>query len=191
MSLYEAVITTHVVFECPPEFVNEYVEDLEVNIEEYAPPGQITQVIDSEFTGLPSNLYDSQDETDDELNAILRDLGLTESLPEEDDVYPLQTTPGFYSDTNNFVTGTGQIIGNVHQETEECLNKGCVIHAPSSHSMRDFPTHWRSDRGIMERICEHGIGHPDPDDLNYIARSRGLSVATGEAIHGCDSCCTQ
>jgi hypothetical protein len=34
----------------------------------------------------------------------------------------------------------------------------------------------------MERICEHGCGHPDPDDHR---------ILTGEddGIHGCDGCC--
>ena len=44
--------------------------------------------------------------------------------------------------------------------------------------MRDWPQHFRDDRGIMERICPHGVGHPDPDD--YLA---------GDGMHGCDGCC--
>jgi hypothetical protein len=34
----------------------------------------------------------------------------------------------------------------------------------------------------MERICEHGVGHPDPDDLRVI-RDRIMG------IHACDGCC--
>jgi hypothetical protein len=30
----------------------------------------------------------------------------------------------------------------------------------------------------MERICSHGVGHPDPDEINT------------DKTHGCDGCCT-
>lgn len=38
-------------------------------------------------------------------------------------------------------------------------------------------SHWRDDRSFMERICPHGVGHPDPDDEH------------ADPIHGCDGCC--
>lgn len=56
----------------------------------------------------------------------------------------------------------------------------CSIHSPSDHHMSEWRQHWRGDRGIMERICEHGIGHPDPD-TRYRAGDSG--------VHGCDGCC--
>lgn len=74
--------------------------------------------------------------------------------------------------------GTGQTLHNVHSP-EICQGRPCVIHNPSDHHMREWPTHYRFDRRIMERICPHGIGHPDPDD-----------PFTGRGIHGCDGCCT-
>lgn len=80
-----------------------------------------------------------------------------------------------------YITGTGQRLMDIH-DREECDGRPCVIHNPSDHVMRDWPTHWREDRGLMERICEHGIGHPDPDSRAY------LSVGGG--IHGCDGCCS-
>lgn len=60
----------------------------------------------------------------------------------------------------------------------------CCIHNPSDHHMIEWPQNWRGDKGMMERICTHGIGHPDPDDL---------AVRTTEwaGIHGCDGCCTR
>ena len=63
---------------------------------------------------------------------------------------------------------------------DRCAGEVCSIHNHSNHSMRDFPQHWRSDRGIMERVCPHGVGHPDPDCV--------YSQAQGET-HGCDGCC--
>lgn len=43
----------------------------------------------------------------------------------------------------------------------------------------------------MERICPHGIGHPDPDDIAF-KRNRprfGEDMAKADSIHGCDGCC--
>lgn len=78
---------------------------------------------------------------------------------------------------SSYTTGTGQELRGVH-EPERCAGQHCVIHNPSDHVMRDFPTHWRDDRKIMERICPHGVGHPDPDETNP------------DTVHGCDGCCT-
>lgn len=63
---------------------------------------------------------------------------------------------------------------------DKCAGSHCPIHNPSDHHMRKWPQHWRDDRGIMERTCEHGVGHPDPDCI-YAQRDGGL--------HGCDGCC--
>lgn len=57
--------------------------------------------------------------------------------------------------------------------------------------MRDFKTHWRDDRKLMERICPHGVGHPDPDDIAFKRRVLGDKFANLEAIHGCDGCCCE
>ena len=47
---------------------------------------------------------------------------------------------------------------------------------------KKLPRIWRPDRGIWERVCEHGIGHPDPDDPRILSgEDRG--------VHGCDGCC--
>jgi hypothetical protein len=84
----------------------------------------------------------------------------------------------------SYTTGTGQKLA-VHRAG---LCEGfCPIHNPSDHSMRDFPTHWRDDRGIMERICPHGVGHPDPDDLAHQRAALGDRADSG--VHGCDGCC--
>lgn len=81
-----------------------------------------------------------------------------------------------------YTTGTGQRI-LVHTRTPECDN-GCVIHNPTSQNS-DWPTHWREDRKIMERICPCGVGHPDPDGLRFIERMYGRLRMELEAIHGC------
>lgn len=87
-----------------------------------------------------------------------------------------------------YVTGAGQQV-RVHTENEDCRQYGCVVHHPTTHSMSEFPTLWRGDRGIMERTCPHGVGHPDPDGIAFIARTRGAVAAKYEAVHGCCGCC--
>jgi hypothetical protein len=74
------------------------------------------------------------------------------------------------------LVGSDRVL-RVHPKTK-CKGQHCCIHNPSDHHMKEWPQNWRGDRGIMERICPHGIGHPDPDD-----------PAT-DKIHGCDGCCT-
>jgi hypothetical protein len=69
----------------------------------------------------------------------------------------------------------------VVHESDMCIGEYCTIHNKSDHSMRSFPQQWRGDRGIMERICPHGIGHPDPDSP--------WPAESYEWVHGCDGCC--
>lgn len=76
-----------------------------------------------------------------------------------------------------------------HHIAAQCAGHHCPIHNPSDHPMREFPLHWRPDRQLMERVCEHGVGHPDPDHLAFVARTRGAEAAATEAVHGCDGCC--
>ena len=51
----------------------------------------------------------------------------------------------------------------VHSAANCLVKDRCSIHKRSDHVMRKFPQVWRADIGIMERICEHEVGHPDPD----------------------------
>lgn len=66
-----------------------------------------------------------------------------------------------------------------------CIGETCTIHHRSNHSMRAYRQQWRGDRGIMERICPHGVGHPDPDEYKLHGPD-----ADRYATHGCDGCCT-
>ena len=74
----------------------------------------------------------------------------------------------------------------VTHDRDACQGRGCPIHHPSDHHMRGWPRNWRSDRGLMERMCEHTVWHPDPDDASFRA-SRGDS----DTLHGCcvGTCC--
>jgi hypothetical protein len=63
----------------------------------------------------------------------------------------------------------------------------CCIHNPSEHHMREWEMNWRADTRVMERICPHGIGHPDPDHMAYVeSLNQGLEW---QGLHGCDGCC--
>ena len=74
-------------------------------------------------------------------------------------------------------------LRKVHDESL-CAGRPCTIHNRTDHPMRDFPQNWRVDYSIMERICPHGIGHPDPDEYK-------LTFNKWENVHGCDGCCNQ
>lgn len=83
-----------------------------------------------------------------------------------------------------YTTGTGQRL-RTHRYSKDCQEFGCVIHNPSKNIMSSFPTHYRFDRGIMERICPCGVGHLDEDNYNWLVRTKGAKHARMESIHGC------
>lgn len=70
-----------------------------------------------------------------------------------------------------------------------CKGEHCCIHNPSNHHMREWPQNWRDDRRIMERICPHGIGHPDPDGLAHDLQHMKPGEGKYAGVHGCDGCC--
>ena len=82
------------------------------------------------------------------------------------------------------VDGRGRMT-NVH-DPANCEGRGCAIHNhPSDHPLKDATLNWRQDRGILERICKHGVGHPDMDSASYLD-----SIGQGfQNVHGCDGCC--
>ena len=87
---------------------------------------------------------------------------------------------------NDIILSDGTIIYNIHN-IEQCKGRNCTIHNPSKHHMTEWPLHWRSDRKIFERICIHGVGHPDPDSLYYEELLNPEYCDT----HGCCGCCIQ
>ena len=67
-------------------------------------------------------------------------------------------------------------------DLEVCAGSVCAFHNRTDHHMRKFRQFYRLDRNAMERICGHGVGHPDPDDIDIV---NGKS----DGIHDCDACC--
>lgn len=86
--------------------------------------------------------------------------------------------------TSHQLENSNQILYGVH-DSSQCAGRPCTIHNRSDHHMRGWPQNWRADKGIMERICPHGIGHPDPDESHiYVWGGRAVG-----SVHGCDGCC--
>lgn len=80
----------------------------------------------------------------------------------------------------------GGVIVNTHGPAV-CAGETCVLHNPSDHPLRDAPMVFRMDKAaLVERTCEHGIGHPDPDSVAHLERTTGDD---GWGVHGCDGCC--
>lgn len=93
-----------------------------------------------------------------------------------------------------FVDGRGRNL-YVHRASDDCFDNHCCIHNPSDHPLRAAPLVWRQ-AGIfdwkpshMERMCEHGVGHPDPDSLAFLRRNGKNDLAEILGSHGCDGCC--
>lgn len=77
----------------------------------------------------------------------------------------------------------------VHKWNSDCHEFGCAIHSPSLHKLSDAKQYMREDKGfLIERICEHGVGHPDPDSARFMAAN---GYGQGIWIHGCDGCCRE
>ncbi len=83
--------------------------------------------------------------------------------------------------------GSGTVLKAHALEVCDPARGPCPIHRRTDHHMRKYPQVWRDDRGIMERMCPHGCGHPDPDDPKCF----GPGAEKHEAIHGCDGCCQE
>jgi hypothetical protein len=79
---------------------------------------------------------------------------------------------------NNVLVGGKRLTTH---DRDTCKGEYCTIHNFSDHHMVKWNQRWREDRSIMERICGHGVGHPDPDDPK--------AQDEFESVHGCDGCC--
>lgn len=87
----------------------------------------------------------------------------------------------FYVEGATLIGDDGTLLTNVH-DPEKCAGETCVVHNPTKHYMSDWDLHWYSELGVFVRICEHGLGHPDPDQDAYIQR-------IGIPRHICCGCC--
>lgn len=72
-----------------------------------------------------------------------------------------------------------------HHGPDECWGDWCCLHKPSKHNLSEAPLRWNDNQRLMERLCPHGLGHPDPDGLAAERRIGRDPVAA----HDCDGCC--
>lgn len=95
---------------------------------------------------------------------------------------------------------------------ELCEGTFCPFHNPSDHHMKDWPITVRYDKyGLTERLCVHGVGHPDVDSVAWLSHLRENGTLERLEIldppppelandpdfnpndvfttHGCDLCC--
>jgi hypothetical protein len=91
------------------------------------------------------------------------------------------------------ITGDAKKDGVNHYHSPlVCAGQRCIFHNPTEHKMRNWPMNLRTDEWafpLIERICEHGVGHPDPDSVDYMDRQFGYNESEekqyGFGVHGC------
>lgn len=81
-----------------------------------------------------------------------------------------------------YTTSFNQKLTNVH-DAGTCLKEYCTIHNWSDHPLKAAPQRWNETKGLMERVCKHGVSHPDADEI-------GLQYGD-RADHVCDGCCSE
>lgn len=94
---------------------------------------------------------------------------------------------------NDIFVDDAEVKWRVHK-SNTCGSAHCAIHNPSDHPLKNARIVLRhaspfssKPHGFVERVCEHGIGHSDPDSVAFYD-SIGK---TGHDVHGCDGCCTE
>lgn len=117
------------------------------------------------------------------------------TLKEIEAVSPANTEfrrTGKVSKDNQVIDYAGNVIGTHSRDV--CDIRPCFVHEPSAHSMRDWPMLFRFDKmALVERLCTHGVGHPDPDSAHYFNTMYERTKSGryyGMGIHGCDGCCS-
>lgn len=99
---------------------------------------------------------------------------------------------GYWTDTSR----KGGRLRNVHTP-DKCVGRPCDIHSREASPDKELPLIFRTDRGICEVVCEHGIGHPTYAQKLYWQGLVGLGGKTqgwadAEEVHGCcGSCCAR
>ena len=46
------------------------------------------------------------------------------------------------------------------------------------------------ETGLIEHVCEHGVGHPDEASAHLVAERLGHPHSTW-TTHGCEGCCSR
>jgi hypothetical protein len=77
----------------------------------------------------------------------------------------------------------------IHKRSS-CEGRHCSFHNPSNHHMKDWPMLVRMS-SLVERICPHGVGHPDPDSVAWLEENGPEGAKGTWGIHGDDGCCSK
>lgn len=119
--------------------------------------------------------------------ADLKFHGTGNAIPSKEElsaVWRTLLTAAFRKPMEPVTLSSGQRI--LTHTKESCIGP-CPIHSPSNHHMVEWKLCWRDDTKIFERMCPHGIGHPDPDTVTFVKKTRGSDLAI--TSHGCENCC--
>lgn len=84
-----------------------------------------------------------------------------------------------------FQLNTGQRVV-VHAKRFCVPLMNCPVHYRMDGSYLNLPMIWRDDVRLFERLCAHGVGHPDP---NQFAFWHSINQDFKKS-HGCDGCCS-
>lgn len=98
---------------------------------------------------------------------------------------PKYSKPYFDKDKNAFYDSVGGKVIYIHNK-KNCKGRGCPVHHPSDHEMKKWPMSWNLQVLSMERVCEHGIRHPDPDDYKF---RQDNQIDIPDHAKDCDGCC--
>ena len=88
-------------------------------------------------------------------------------------------------DPDEFIAELNLVPSSVHPRMR-CIGEYCAIHRPSPHPMRSWPARFDSSTGLVERECQHGFWHPDPDSTAWFESRGGSSL---DHPYQCDGCC--
>lgn len=119
-----------------------------------------------------------------------------------------RSRPGSLLDPAFGFGGSCQVMSyqgtNAHS-SKKCaaINDGqgrCPIHLPSGHPLVARKGRMRADfHYLIERQCEHGEWHPDPDSVWHLQKSGKIAFRSKAykdagrskrwAAHACDGCC--
>lgn len=66
----------------------------------------------------------------------------------------------------------------------KCFGTWCAIHSQMPGPWSSWPRLWRGDRGIMERQCPCGVGHPVAEMYDYVLNAGQEWIL----VHGCCGC---
>lgn len=75
-------------------------------------------------------------------------------------------------------------LKNVHDK-DFCAGQICVMHNPINGDFRRLLLVWENNVKRYERVCEHGVTHPDPSQFAFWRATGQEQLGT----HPCDRCC--